>query len=189
MFHHDRLSDGHWFVAPYAELKQTKYPVWNGPYIYKDNGELIWSGIPAFHHLNTFDFRTVEDHDERRLSLIDPAAEHHAGVILDERYEIVNTVDLRGDLDTTNMHDFTVVDNAAHALTLTRVPGEATREESLEVGFNGICQTGWEGFRELDVQTSEILYDWNPHGHISLNETTLKVDTIHNMCSNGWDIL
>lgn len=142
-----------------------------------------------FEHRNTFDFKVIDYEGQRALSLIDPQDEHKGGVILDNAYEIQHTVDLRGDLENTNMHDFTVVDNGTHALTLTKVPGGSSEEESEAVGFEGECKAGWEGFKEVDVVTSEVIFDWSPHGHIGLDEVTKNAENSDERCSKSWDIL
>lgn len=56
----DALAPGYWFVAPYALLGQTDYPLWNGPHIYDQEGGLIWSGSPLFKHFNSYDFRVAQ---------------------------------------------------------------------------------------------------------------------------------
>lgn len=142
-----------------------------------------------FDHWNTFDFRIINVAGKDGLSLICPNMEHKAGVMLDDTYTISHSVNMRGELNNTNMHDFTVTDNGTRALTLDIVKGDATIEESLVVGFEGECKVGWEGFRELDVETSEILFDWSAQGHVGLDEPTKLPNSYEELCSHGWDIL
>lgn len=123
------------------------------------------------------------------LSLIFPHDEHSAGVILDDDYEIYQTVDLEGDLRSTNMHDFTVVDDGAHALTLDIVFEKATVEQSKVVGFDGNCSASWEGFRELNVNNSEIIFDWSAKNWIGLDESTFVPGPYEEICKKRWDIL
>jgi hypothetical protein len=200
----DALSPGYWFVAPYAHLEQTDYNSWNGPHIYDQDGELVWSGVAMFNHLNIYDFRLAEVNGSMVPTLI--FTEHANGLILDDGYNIRNTVDMFGmDLPqwlldqighrhTTNMHDFNVIDNGKRAVMLTKVYENATRAESKAVGFDGECTAKWQGFKEVDVATSEILFEWNSHGQILLEESTYKKGPLEEMCSGnagpgGWDIL
>ena len=119
------------------------------------------------------------------LSFIDPADPQKGGIILNNSYEVQHTVNLRGDLKKTNMHDFTLVDEGKHVVTLTHLHGKASVEESAAVGFDGECNALWEGFRELDAQTSETIFDWSPHDHIGLDEVTRRPKTYEEMCTKS----
>lgn len=197
------LSPGYWFLAPYAKLEQDEFTSWNGPCIYDTDGELVWSGAPMFHHLNMYDFRLAQINGEMLPTLI--YTDHANGLILDRHYNTNQTVDMFGMelpqwlLDqighhhTTNMHDFNVIDDGKRAVMLTKVYENATLEESRAVGFNGECTAKYQGFKEVDVATSEILFEWNSHGHIGLEESTYKISPLSEMCNGnagpgGWDI-
>lgn len=97
-----------------------------------------------FKHFNTFDFRTVDVGGEEMLSLILPHERHREGVILGSDCKIYRSVDLSGELKGSNMHDLNVIDSGETVLTLTRLPGNSTIEQSAAVGFDGNCSTGWE---------------------------------------------
>ncbi|KAK3047787.1 hypothetical protein LTR09_010762 [Extremus antarcticus] len=203
-FDEEALSPGYWFVAPYAALEQSEYNSWNGPHIYGQDGELIWSGSPMFNNLNIYDFRLAEVGGKMVPTLI--FTEHADGLILNDDYKIEHTVDMFGmelpdwlmeqigHRHTTNMHDFNVIDDGKRAVMLTKVYENATRAESKAVGFDGECTAKWQGFKEVDVATSEILFEWNAHGHIDLEESTYSKGSLEEMCNGnagpgGWDIL
>ncbi|KAK5168356.1 uncharacterized protein LTR77_006926 [Saxophila tyrrhenica] len=191
VYDEEALAPGYWLVAPYAKLDQREEgSKWNGPHIYDSTGELVWSGAPFFDHFNTFDFRTVTVGGKEMLSLIFPHKQHGEGVVLDNNYSIYTAVDLLGELKATNMHDFTVVDDGERALTLSHVPGKSTIGQSKAVGFDGNCSAGWEGFNELRVEDSELLFEWSARDWLGLDETMFIPDTtIDERCTHSWDIL
>ena len=199
----EALAPGYWFISPYAKLEQDDYSAWNGPHIYDQEGGLIWSGVPMFKRLNIYDFRLAEVNGEMMPTLI--FTEKANGLILDRAYNIQHTVDMFGmelpqwlldqigSRHTTNMHDFNVIDNGERAIMLTKVYENATRAQSKAIGFDGECTAKYQGFKEVDVATSEILFDWSSHGNIELEESTYFPDSLEEMCNGnagpgGWDI-
>lgn len=142
-----------------------------------------------FNHWNAFDFRIVQYEGKGMLSLIFPHDNNREGVILDNNYEILKSVDLRGDLKQSNMHDFTVVDNGANALTLDNDPGPASKEQSRVVGFEGNCKAAWEGFKEIRVSDNEVLFNWTAREWIGLDESTFIPNPPKEQCKSRWDIL
>ncbi|KAK3053181.1 hypothetical protein LTR09_005807 [Extremus antarcticus] len=186
----DALAPGYWFLAPYANLGQVSYPLWNGPHIYDQTGELIWSGAPMFDHRNTHDFKTAMVNDQLMMTLVKTDDIHEGGVILDNTYNIHERVDMRGSLADANMHDFTVRDNGHRALFMTQKTGE---DYQVDIGdYSGPCNVGWQGFRELNMDTRINVFKWNALGHIPLNESTKLEASFEEMCTDphdGWDIL
>ena len=188
------LAPGYWFVAPYKDLKQESYSAWNGPHIYDGHGELVWSGSPKFQHYNTYDFRATEVEGRQMISLITHKDE--AGFIIDETYQVRKTVNMTSEVSewaakhlrpdrTANMHEFYVMANGTRALMLTKVFEESSVEESKTIGFDGHCAAHWEGFKEIDLTTDEVLFEWNSHGHIGLDENTNFPRPVNAMCSGG----
>jgi hypothetical protein len=198
IYDEDALAPGYWFVAPYKDLKQVSYSAWNGPHIYDGNGELIWSGSPMFQHYNTYDFRATEYDGRHMASLITHVDE--AGFIFDSTYQVQKTVNMTSNVPdwaadklrderTANMHEFYVIANGSRVLMLTKVFEHTSVEESKTIGFNGNCTAKWEGFKEVDLATGEVLFEWNSHGHIGLDEGT--IEPVNLLCSrtlpHGYD--
>ncbi len=88
------------------------------------------------------------------LSLIFPHQQHGEGIVVGSDYEIYKKVVLSGELKGTNMHDFNVIDSGETVLTLTRVPGNSTLEQSAAVGFDGNCSAGWEVSSHRNLSSS-----------------------------------
>lgn len=184
----DALAPGYWFIAPYANLQQFTYPLWNGPHIYDQNGDLIWSGAPQFEHKNIYDFRVSTVNDKDMITFNFPYDHTHGeAFILDHTYNIHKLVDMVGNNTGPNMHDFNLIDNGRRALFLTAQDNEETRV-SLP-WFNGTCQVGWQGFKEVDVATGEVIFEWNDRGHVHPNESTYTPRTSKTFaeeCAQQW---
>ena len=194
IYDEEALSPGYWFVAPYKDLKQESYSAWNGPHIYDGHGELIWSGSPMFQHYNTYDFRAAEVEGKQMITLITHKDE--AGFIIDETYQVRKTVSMTSEVSewaakhlrperTANMHEFYVMANGTRALMLTKVFEKSSVEESKTIGFDGNCAAHWEGFKEVDLTTDKVLFEWNGHGHIGLDENTNFPRPVDSMCKGG----
>lgn len=123
------------------------------------------------------------------LSLIMPHHKNAEGVILNDRYEFHQTLDLIGQLKESNMHDFTIADNGEVALTLTNVEGPSTLEQSRVIGWEGRCKAHWEGFKELRVKDGIVLFEWSARDWIGMNETTHINAPLERRCEWYWDIL
>ena len=119
----------------------------------------------------------------------------NAAVILNNHYEVVETVVHSSTWDYSNMHDFNVVEDGRRALVLTK-DGAVTlsKEKSKVVGYNGNCLVRGDGMKYLDITTQppRTLFFWNGTNHIGLDETQTHVHAtpIEELCSDDkkWDI-
>ena len=184
------MSPGYWFIAPYEELDQTERgKPWVGPYIYDQNGELVWSGAPLFDHYKSFDLRVAKVDGKDMMTVIYPR--ENAGLIVDSTYEFVKSIVYSETFDNSNMHDLNVVDNGKRALVLTKDTHKPlSKEMSKAVEFDGNCSVRADGLKELDISGSKTktVFEWNGTDHIGLEETTFHRGTIDKMCNNNWDI-
>jgi hypothetical protein len=146
-----------------------------------------------FRYWNVYDLESRMVHGERMITLLSDHEKH--GFILDSSYEIYKTVPLlvKGGVKP-NMHEFNVIENGTRALMLTHTEDGATKEASKKVGFDGLCDAKYAGFREVDVESSgaqDVVFEWDARHHIGLDETTYrKYDgSIEQQCKRGWDIL
>ncbi len=183
------VAPGYWFIAPYELLGQKERgAAWIGPYIYDATGELIWSGAPLFDSFNIFDFRAVQIHGENMLTAI--YKREDAGVIVDDSYRIKKMVPWPGGYDAANMHEFSVFEDGAKAVVLTREVRHLSKEKSQEIGFNGECAINTNGLLELDIHgdSPQTLFNWSWIDHMSLDEITYptRLD-VDKECRNGWD--
>lgn len=190
----ESLAPGYWFLSPYEDLNQVGHgDPWVGPYIYDRDGNPIWCGTQMFQQFNAFDFRLTNYRGEEMMTIVFP--EEHEGVIMDNSYKIVKTLDIKH-AELVNMHEFSVIENGTRALVLVDHLGKPTLDETREIGYfnnDQLCKTNFDGFREVDLETGETIFEWSSKGHISLTEGTYKEGTIIQMCTGelgyDWDLL
>ncbi|KAF3398155.1 hypothetical protein F1880_005693 [Penicillium rolfsii] len=196
--HHDRTraAPGYWFVAPYGQIspenptqKYQQYQV--GPYIYDNDGMLIWAGAPLYDNRNVFDFRPVTNIDEEtHLSFIvswaiDDNADKGSGVIVDKTYKVEKEVGVLNDLHDFNMHEFNVLPGGKTALACTYRSQEINMAD-----FGRPTEQSWVvtgGFVELDVETSEVLVQWDSFDKIALHESNMFHSWDEPGGFPGWD--
>lgn len=93
------------------------------------------------------------------------------GAIVSSNYEVEKEVQALSDVHDFNMHEFNIMDGGKTALACTYRPqvisltdfGRPTEESWVTVG----------GFVEVDVETSEVLVQWDSFDHIALNESNM----------------
>ncbi|KAJ5595299.1 uncharacterized protein N7459_001507 [Penicillium hispanicum] len=191
--HRDRVSPGYWFVAPYLHMDPDQpnslYEQYQtGPHIYDQDGRLVWTGSPMFDNRNVFDFKVVNTiSNESHLSLIlqytHDGSERGYGYILKNDYDVLHKIPLRKDLGVFDIHEFNVLGNTA------LVTNYLSKEISLEA-FGRPREKTWleyGGFAELDINTAEILYDWNSFLEVPLQETVHYHPNSKVEGDPGWD--
>lgn len=187
------LAPGYLFVSFYDNLHQREPgSLWLGPHIYNQHGDLIWSGAAAFKHWDVFDFGSDHQGPDDILTLL--SSHDKKGYILDNTYQIRQEVPLSiDDVTEANMHEFHLIDNGKKVLILQHQPSVVSSEESHQLGSNGSCLVKFQGFRELNLQSPNLvpLFEWDAHGHIALDESDYMDGdkNITRMCEEGWDIL
>ncbi|KAJ5997715.1 hypothetical protein N7499_005888 [Penicillium canescens] len=191
----ERMAPGYWFVAPYGQIspehptqKYQQYQV--GPYIYDDNGVLIWAGSPLYDNHNTFDFKPVHNiDDDPHLSFIvgwefDNSKKGH-GAIVNNKYEVEKEVQVVNELHDFNMHEFNIMDGGKTALACTY------RSQVVNMAdFGRPTEESWVttgGFVELDVETSEVLVQWDSYDKIALHESNMFNAWDNPAGEPGWD--
>ncbi|KAJ6013938.1 hypothetical protein N7540_008529 [Penicillium herquei] len=196
--HHnrERQAPGYWFVAPYGQIspetpthKYQQYQV--GPYIYDNDGVLVWAGPALFDNRNTFDFRANLNMDgEPRLSFIvawdiENGADRGNGVILDNHYQVEREVLPLVDVHDFNMHEFNIMDGGKTVLACVYRPTEISLED-----FGRPEEKSWVvsgGFAEFNIETNELLTQWNSLDHLSLTESNMFHAWDGPQGSPGWD--
>ena len=188
------VSPGYWFVGPYRSPrnKEDETDTWVGPHIYDGNGELIWSGTEMFDNgKDTMSFQIHNVRGEELMTVLDWS--RGEGVIFDNHYEIVETVDIYGDA-RTNAHEFHFVDNGSKAVVIKTKYDVSTKEDAQAAGLNNgkLCHAHWDGIQEFDTSTWQTSWEWNSKGHIWLNESTYAETPIEKRCDSshlGWDFI
>ncbi|PYH40112.1 uncharacterized protein BP01DRAFT_387643 [Aspergillus saccharolyticus JOP 1030-1] len=176
-YHRDATAPGYWFVAPYwvtvGEPYTTRWmPYQVGPYIYDQDGELVWTGAEYTDNQNAFDLRVVTNVPGRpQLSLMVQTGlgvdlEHANGTVLDYQYrELAST-------PVYDKHEFYVY--APHkALAIHQWPKVV---DLAEIGLPGVSrEIKFQGFRDVDYKTGHVFFEWNSEGRIPLHETFVDI--------------
>ncbi|KAJ5577873.1 uncharacterized protein N7459_006837 [Penicillium hispanicum] len=185
----ERQAPGYWFVAPYGRnepdeptQKFQQYQV--GPYIYDNNGILIWAGSPAFDNRNAFDFHATDINGEMHLSFIqafsaDNPDDRGSGVIVDQHYNEVKRIIPTPEVHDFNLHEFSILPGGKTALACTYrsynlVLTDLGRPEEQSWVVVG-------GFVEVDLETNAILAEWNSLDHVALHESVRPLEGVLDM--------
>ncbi|KAJ5683108.1 hypothetical protein N7462_006273 [Penicillium macrosclerotiorum] len=196
--HHDRerAAPGYWFVAPYGQIspenptqKYQQYQV--GPYIYDNDGMLIWAGSTMFDNRNVFDFRPVNNlgDGETHLSFILnwelDSDDKGSGILLNKHYHMEREVSGLDELHDFNMHEFNILEGGKTAVACTYRPTPVNLAD-----FGRPAEESWVvvgGFMELDMETSEVLVQWDSSDHIALHESNMFHSWDAPQGHPGWD--
>ena len=78
---------------------------------------------------------------------------------------------LAKDVDDLNQHEFNIEDHGKRTMIITH-----GREQlnATDLGVEGEVWVRTDGFRELDTETGDVLFDWKTQDHISLKESTFR---------------
>ncbi|KAB8235709.1 arylsulfotransferase family protein [Aspergillus alliaceus] len=150
------------FVAPYSDSIQQ-----GGAYIYRKDGDLVWSGIGYYagfvgnFHPTIYQGNTVLQAYQGTIDLThgEGVGQH---VLLDQSYKHVVTAKT-GNHHIPSIHEFTVV-NGESALVEIYVPTVANLTE-----YGGNSSQQWLGnglFQEFDIRTGELVFEWNSLDHL-----------------------
>ncbi|KAM5344559.1 hypothetical protein ACJ41O_013094 [Fusarium nematophilum] len=182
---HGLVEEGFIFVAPYPGPDQG--PVQPAAYIFRDDGDLVWSGL-SFFAGGVANFRVDTWNGQQVLSAfqgqnaetIGRAYGYHS--LLNSRYEVIKVV--RGlSHKLTSAHEFHIVDGrTALAEIGSTLPIGLSRWGGTE-GQDWIVSTG---FQELDVETSRVLFEWESIDHVDPKYSIFPLSEGRNT-STAWD--
>lgn len=105
--------------------------------------------------------------------------------ILKNTYELEPSFNISKNLAVVDMHEFNVVNNGQSALMIT------SKKIICNLSDIGLPQDEglviFNGFREIDIPSGKILFDWNSADFIPLNESSLSWNEL--LVKEGWDYL
>ncbi|KAJ5605405.1 hypothetical protein N7510_008186 [Penicillium lagena] len=180
VIYHDRtrVSPGYWFVAPYGKIEYLKsgpQPFQVGPYIYDEDGVLIWVGSRLFNNANVYDFKAVHHIDDNPyLSFIVHENDGHSkgrGIVMNHSYEVESEVQALEDLAQFDLHEFNILPGGKTALTCGYQPAQLSLADlgrSQEQSFFLSV-----GFYEVEIATGEVVMRWNASapGNVAMHES------------------
>ncbi|GLA34413.1 hypothetical protein AnigIFM63309_006956 [Aspergillus niger] len=177
------------FLAPYSDDIQQ-----SGAYIYRKNGDLIWSGIGYYagfvanFHTTTYQGQTVLQGFQGTMD-----TSHGEGfgqqVILNQNYEHVVTAKA-GNHRIPSIHEFNVIDGKT-ALVEVYVPTVANLS-----AYGGNSSQKWIGdglFQEFDIETGELVFEWNALDHVDPADSLVSLGSSTSdsglSSSSTWDFI
>ncbi|XXG95786.1 hypothetical protein Hte_002057 [Hypoxylon texense] len=175
------VEKGYLFIAPFAGYPDTPTeqhgPRQAGPYIFRDDGELVWSGYGIYSIWAT-NFQAARWRGKDILFSFEgdhnPGYGHGHGhiTILDNHYETIR--ELRaGNHKLVDKHEFHIV---GEETGLIQIYQPVARDLS---AWGGSAQQQWivnAIIQELDITTGELLFEWASLDHVSPNEAILPLN-------------
>ncbi|KAH8908483.1 hypothetical protein BR93DRAFT_893754 [Coniochaeta sp. PMI_546] len=175
------VEKGYLFLAPFAGLPDTPTeqhgPRQAGPYIFRDNGDLIWSGYGIYSIWST-NFQAGRWKGQDIIFSFE--GDHNAGyghghghvTFMDEHYETIR--ELRaGNHKLVDKHEFHIVNEETGLIQVYQpVPRNLTAwgaSEDQQWIVNAIIQ-------ELDIATGELLFEWASLNHVDPDEAILPIN-------------
>lgn len=104
---------------------------------------------------------------------------------MNSSYRIVQTLESPTGHAGFNMHDLVLIDGGRRALYLL------TRSEDVDVSDLHLRRRrGYilnSGFRELDLATGKVLFEWWAYPAVRLNESNVTIENLNGPYAGGYD--
>lgn len=172
---------GYLFVAPFAGFPDTPTeqhgPRQAGPYIFRDDGDLIWSGYGIYSIWAT-NFQAARWKGKDVLFSFE--GDHNAGyghghghiTIMDQHYETIR--ELRaGNHKLVDKHEFHVINEETGLIQIYQpVPRDLSE-------WGGSPEQQWivdAIIQELDIATGRLLFEWHSLDHVTPAEAVLPLN-------------
>ncbi|QPG73889.1 hypothetical protein FOA43_001204 [Brettanomyces nanus] len=175
----DETSSGYIFCAPFSGYADNTNhgPRQAAPYIFTEDGELVWSGFSYFSIWAT-NFQAGKWNGKNVLFSFEgshnPAYGHGHGhiTILDDKYETIK--ELRaGNHKISDKHEFNIIDEKTGLIQIYQpVPKDLS-------AYGGSKEQQWivdAVFQELDLETGEVLFEWSSLEHVSPEGSVLPIN-------------
>ncbi|KAK1527769.1 hypothetical protein CPAR01_12327, partial [Colletotrichum paranaense] len=174
----DSVEEGYIFVAPYAGFEDgNSGPNQPGAYIFRDDGELVWSSI-GYYAGWVANFRPDTWNGKQYLRGFQGLLDGHHGrmfgyhTLIGSDYEVAKVVRV-GSHKLVSGHEFRLVDGKT-ALIETPIP----RPVSLKP-WGGSQEQNWiisGGFQEIDIETGEVVFEWESLDHVDPKYSAFALD-------------
>lgn len=175
------VEKGYLFLAPFAGYPDTPTeqhgPRQAAPYIFRDDGDLVWSGYGLYSIWAT-NFQAARWKGKDILFSFE--GDHNAGyghghghvTILDHHYETIR--ELRaGHHKLVDKHEFHIVNEETGLIEVYQpVPRDLT-------AYGAKPEQQWivnAIFQELDIATGKLLFEWHSLDHVSPDEAILPIN-------------
>jgi hypothetical protein len=155
--------------------------------------DLIWSGACDFKNQNTFDFRSFQINGSDHLSAILGPWEHDrkgCGVTMNNSYSITYSTGPTQTEINMNMHELLMGNNGKNAVYVTHKSDWVDTSELSPYGVEE--EARWvlnEGFREIELETGEVLFEWWALDHVAIAASSVEIHDLEGPPPAGWDFL
>ncbi|KAJ5656041.1 hypothetical protein N7507_007991 [Penicillium longicatenatum] len=166
-----QAESGYIFVAPKGQPGADATgsgPEQPGPHIFRDDGELVWSGV-GYYGGYVIDFGAIMLDGKPALRAfqgsLDPQHVRMNGnhAVLDNMYQTISVVRAASHRLVSG-HEFNVIDGRT-ALVEILVP--VPTNLSIYGGDYGQQWVISAGFQEIDIQTGQLIFEWYSLDHVS----------------------
>ncbi|KAF3055264.1 hypothetical protein GL218_07659 [Daldinia childiae] len=175
------VEKGYLFVAPFAGFPDTPTeqhgPRQAGPYIFRDNGDLVWSGYGIYSIWST-NFQAGRWRGKDILFSFEgdhnPGYGHGHGhiTIMDNHYETIR--ELRaGNHKLVDKHEFHIINEETG---LIQIYQPVARDLT---AWGGSVEQQWivnSIIQELDIATGKLLFEWSSLDYVSPDEAILPIN-------------
>ncbi|KAI0894709.1 ASST-domain-containing protein [Annulohypoxylon nitens] len=175
------VEKGYLFVAPFAGFPDTPTeqhgPRQAGPYIFRDNGDLVWSGYGIYSIWST-NFQAGRWRGKDILFSFEgdhnPGYGHGHGhiTIMDNHYETIR--ELRaGNHKLVDKHEFHIINEETGLIQIYQPVARDLK------AWGGCAEQQWivnSIFQELDIATGKLLFEWASLDHVSPDEAILPIN-------------
>ena len=173
------VETGYLFLAPFGGYPEGTHhgPAQAAPYIFTDNGDLVWSGFTYFSIWAT-NFQAARYKGQDMLFCFEGSHNaayghgHGHTTFLDQNYETI--LELRaGNHRLTDKHEFHIINEETALIQIYHpVPYNLT-------AHGGSEEQQWivdARFQELDIATGKVLYEWSSLEHVDPSEGFLPLN-------------
>ncbi|CDO93562.1 unnamed protein product [Kluyveromyces dobzhanskii CBS 2104] len=175
----DKASPGYIFAAPFSGFPDRNHhgPRQEGPYIFTDKGELVWSGW-GYYSIWAANFQAAKYKGEDILFSFEGSHNPYYGhghghiTLLNQNYETIK--ELRaGNHKVSDKHEFHIINEKTALIQIYQpVPIDLS-------AYGATSQQQWivnAIFQELDIETGKVLFEWDSLAHVSPAESVLPVN-------------
>ncbi|KAJ3526067.1 hypothetical protein NM208_g11361 [Fusarium decemcellulare] len=174
----EAVEKGYIFIAPYEGFAEGhKGPVQPGAYIFRNDGELVWSGV-GYHSGWVANFVPDTWKGEPYLRAFQGKLDGSHGrmygyhVLLGSDYRVAKVVQTRSH-SLTSAHEFRIVDGKT-ALVENPTPRTISLEPwGGDEGQNWIVSGG---FQEVDIETGQVIFEWQSLDHVDPKYSAFPLD-------------
>lgn len=157
----EKLGPGYIFVAPY----EAQNP---GPYIYDNEGNLVWSGWGSSGPGNAHGIHVCQYKGSDHLCFFQGMQQRGYcrghGLILDDSYNIVRSVRSGGGISSSDMHEFRLINDGKTALMTVYQQSQFDMSPwNIKMGMGWVMESI---FQEVDVETGQVLFEWRSLDHV-----------------------